>query len=136
MGVRSIDLTKVFAKKIHVTELEEKGKPSKLIGLELNNGTIWYPRYKDNLQILEELAKKEDFKYPPEKGFEGRNKLFQAIQELFEGRELKEICKQHKLPPPYDPIPVEYHKNDINNDALPGLADFLRVLPAGDTLNE
>ena len=114
MGERSIEMLKIFAKKIHVTRLKEKGRDSLLIGVEFNNGTIWYPRYIQNMQLFGELFNKEEYKYPQARGFKGKRMLYDALTDLFHGKKIEDICVKHRLPPPHDPLPVEYHTEGVN----------------------
>jgi len=103
----------IFAKTVHITRLKEKGRDSLLIGLEFNNGTIWYPRYIHNFQLIKELFDKEEYKYPQAKGYNGKKLLFDALVELYEGKSITQICVDYKLPPPYQPLPEEYHVEGV-----------------------
>ena len=112
MGKRNIEPTKIFAEKIHVTRLKEKGRDSLIVGLEFNNGTIWYPRYIHNMQLFGELFNKEEYKYPQAKGFKGKRMLYEALTDLYYGKDVKAISEKHNLPE-HDPLPVEHHTEGV-----------------------
>lgn len=98
----------IVAKKIHVTRKREKGRDSLLVGIEFNNGTIWYPRYIHNMQLFGELFNKEEYKYPQSRGYKGKRMLFEALTDLYHGKDVTEISKKNNLPN-HNPLPVEYH---------------------------
>lgn len=100
-----------MAKTIHVTRQKEKGRDSLIIGIEFDNDTIWYPRYIHNMQLFGELFNKEEYKYPQSRGFKGKRMLYEALTDLYYGKDVKTISEKHNLPE-HEPLPVEYHTKD------------------------
>jgi len=101
---------KVFSKILYTFPHEEKGMSSRLVGVELVNGetrVIYYPKYRDIFQILQELFLKEETRYPQEKRYKGRRMLFEAITDIYNGDSIEEVCERYKLPSPHYPLPLK-----------------------------
>ena len=110
MGSRS--LKKLFARELVAAPMPEAGKPSQLGGWVLEGPDyedvyVYYPKYRDLLQLIRVLYEKEDIRYPTSSGFRGAEMLWSAIREArYQSLTLEDLLKKYKLPPPHHPLGI------------------------------
>lgn len=103
---------RIEPKKLIYKDLPEKGKPSILIGLEMEtqSGYVYeyYPKYRDIFQLLSWFFKKEDKRYPRSSGGQGRDYLMSPLWRLAFGDSVSDVLKMTELED--DPLPEEERK--------------------------
>jgi len=95
---------------------DESGVPSVLVGYGLEDidgkRSAFYPRYGDQIQIFEELCKKEDFRYP---NGEGRHFLLTLIMRLGVFHTTEDIMKDAKLKRKHKLLPVIRTEKELDS---------------------
>lgn len=104
------------AKRLIAIPMDESGTPSILVGYALENKRgermAFYPRYGEQIQIVEELCEKEDYKYPHG---EGRHMLLHQFMRLGIFHKTEDIVKEAKLPRKYDLLPVIRTEKELSS---------------------
>lgn len=109
MGLRDIVWKNALkAERLIAIPMEESGTPSIIVGYGLVDGKtgekhVFYPRYGEQIQIVELLCEKEDYKYP---NGEGRHYLLDRFMRLGIFHKTEDIIKDARLPRKYELLQV------------------------------
>jgi len=103
--------------KIKVSDTMENGFPSLLIGLQTeadDEDGYEYITYEAFFKIAQLFGKKEDIKYPPDKGFKGRKLFIKATIDAINNIPFEEILEKYwksisDKKPKLGKYSVEYH---------------------------